>query len=157
MSVSTDLIIVIAVFGFFASLGFVLGKRTLISLIVSFYFGFLLYFNFPYLQNVLSSLESPSGDFYGIIGVFLLFSLATLFAIRPFISSEFRGGLMKFIELGVLSLFAGGLLMMLLINIAAVSKIYQFSNTITQFFTFTNSLFWWLLAGIPILGVIGRR
>lgn len=157
-TLSLDAIIIIAVFILFFGYGLKFGKDRIISLILSFYFAFILYSSVPYLDTLTFLKDTDTQVFISKALIFLIFLFISNFIIKRFVYTEFSSKQVKrFFEAGILSVGATILTLALYNTIAPAESVYNFGAPISNLFSSADLFFWWLVAPLAILFFTVRR
>ena len=144
----TDFFAFIVIAGVIAAFAFYFGGDRLLPLFAALYAAIPLYQNFPF-TSLLP--DTP----YALIGLYLALVVAGVIAfsgLSYFMASSSVG----FLNIGVLSALAAGLLLAIAIHILSIEEVYAFSEPTKALFTSENSFFWWLAAPLVGLFFFGR-
>ena len=161
LSLGGDVLIPGAFFAGFAWYGLRYGKHRLISIILSLYAGALIYtalpaeISAPFFSGTLPTrFESP----FMQAGVFLAI-VAFIHAVTDrFISAEFPYDRIRgWFEAALLSAAAAALVLSFSYHIVSFAGVFDFSRSVSAFFSSPVSLFWWLAFSLGALLFSVRR
>jgi len=156
-AITTDIIIIFAVFVglFFYSVQY--GKSNIVSLLISLYVGILTFLSFPYLEEVTFLKSSEVQVTLSHIAVFIVGVLIMHTIVRRVIYTEYSGSkLFRFMGAGLLSATITGLLFAFLYHTIPFATLYDFGDSIDNLFS-SQYFFWWLIAPIVALFITSRQ
>lgn len=157
-NMSFDTIILIVLFVTFFAYGLKLGKRRIISLILSFYISIPVASSFPYLEKISFFGDTEKAMLYSQIGLFILIIIFINVAISGAISFELGShGLRRLFETGALAVASGGLLVAISYHAIKLNSLYDFAAPIDSLFASTAMLFWWLVLPLVTIFFAIRR
>ncbi len=152
-SLSTDILIVLALIVVLSVLGFIKGKNVLFTTLLSLYPAALVAVFFPFYDKINVGNNSWALMFGPFAVLALSFTLAFVL-IRPYVHAGYQyQPFWKIVEVVALSLFVSGFIIVLLCEIVDVDRFYAFSSFFLRVYVTKTALFAWTfipLAGIPI-------
>lgn len=152
-----DILIISLLFGMLVGFGFQYGKRHIITLLLTAYLTTLLYIFFPYTEKILE-FESDALPLTAIIiatFTVLFLALYVLFIRMVHISFPLSSG-KRWLEVLLIGFVGTTFIIALLYHIIPLEAVYDFSPPIDRFFESTTAFFWWLVAPLVVLLVLGK-
>lgn len=156
-AITTDIVIIFAVFAILFFFGIVYGKSNITSLLISLYIGILAFLSFPYLEEItfLKSSETQitiSHIAVFFVGIFVIYSI-----IHRVVFTEYSNKkLFKYIEAGLLSGGTTALLFAFAYHTIPLATIYDFGSSIDNLFS-SQYFFWWLAVPFAVMLFTSRR
>ncbi len=142
ISFGSDFFAFIVIAALVAAFAFYFGRDRLVPLIAGAYAALILYTAFPF--------SYLGTDPYLHTTLYLLLTAVAMVAFSGLAGFMASGGV-GLVKVGGLSLITAGLLMAIAINALPVKEVYAFSPPTLALFSGAQPYFWWLLA--PIVGV----
>jgi hypothetical protein len=146
----------LVVFGGFMLIAIVKGRQTIITTIAALYLALLLSLQFPYYEQLFAFADSPKMVAALKLGSFLIFSIGALILFARIMPSEFRET--KFESFGkkiLLALSATALVMAYSFTVLPVAEFLQPGTPLQIAFGNEGWFFWWLLAPLVLLFLLG--
>lgn len=151
-SLSSDVIIIIAVSVVLFWFATHYGKRTMITLMLSLYAAFVLFTVFPYEEYVRSIVGESFNSLALSFGIFFVFFIFFSLVIHRIICAEYTSsGVRRWFEAAVLSAVTTTFLLALSYHIFPIEEIYNFGAPIDALFASEELFFWWLI--VPFFGM----
>ena len=155
-ALSTDIIIIVAVFFIFFFYAIHWGKSNSISLLISFYIGMLAFISFPYLDTLTILKSSETQVALSHLAIFLLGVFIIHYILRYSLYAEYPPHkITKLIQAGILAASSTGLLFAFTYHSFSISLLYDFSPSIDTLFS-PEFFFWWLVAPLVGLAIVSR-
>ncbi len=156
-AITTDVLIIFAVFILLSLYSLRYGKSYIVSLLISLYVGILAFLSFPYLEDATLLKSSEVQITLSHLAVFLVGIIIIHKIILRFIYIEYSyRKIFKYIEVGLLSGATTALFFAFLYHTIPFATIYDFGNSIDNLFS-SQYFFWWLIAPMLALLVTSRR
>ncbi len=157
-TLSLDALIIIAIFVLFFGYGLKFGKHKIVSLILSFYLAFALYFHLPYIAQLIFFSDTAVQIFISKIIIFIVLLFISDFILKRMLYTEFSHGyIRRFFEAGVLSIGATILALAFAHRVIPIESIHSFGAPIADLFSSATFFFWWLIIPLMILFFTTRR
>ncbi|MEX0652335.1 MAG: hypothetical protein WD509_03345 [Candidatus Paceibacterota bacterium] len=154
---TTDILIIFAVFVGLVFFSIWYGKSSSVSLLISIYLGILTFLSFPYLEEVIFLKSSESQVTLSQIGVFVVGVAVIYFIIRNIIFTEYSYGIItKYLQVILLSGASTALLFAFAYHTIPLTTLYDFNTSIDNLFS-SQYFFYWLVAPILVLFVTTRE
>ncbi|MCW9054756.1 MAG: hypothetical protein OQJ98_02130 [Candidatus Pacebacteria bacterium] len=156
-ALTTDVLIIAAVFGalfFFAAKR---GKSRSIALMLSIYVAILSFLSFPFLDELTLLKSSEVQVTLSHIAVFALGTFLAYLIIKRSVYAEYPGGAaQKFLQAGILAAGSTALLFAFAYHTLPVATLYDFNQSIDNLFS-SAYFFYWLVAPLGGLYLVTRH
>jgi hypothetical protein len=156
-SLSTDILVLIALTLLFFAGTLYFGKRRAVAAILSLYVAFNIYINFAYINSV--TFLNTTGDQITIshLIIFGLITLLCFYIISSYIGTDFSFSKShRLISALLLSVSITILLLLVAYYLIPIFRLYNFSPQIDSLFRGGTALFWWLMAPLAALLITSR-
>ncbi|OGG54381.1 hypothetical protein A3D62_00430 [Candidatus Kaiserbacteria bacterium RIFCSPHIGHO2_02_FULL_49_11] len=156
-ALSTDILIIGALFILFVVYGLRYGKSGSVSLMLSLYVGILAFISFPYREKIALY---GSSEFQVALLYILAFCVGVFVAhyiVRRFVFAEYpMSRVVRIAQAALLAAGSTGLLFAFAYHALPVSTLYDFDAVIDSLFS-SQYFFWWLVAPLAVLALVSRR
>lgn len=150
LDIVSELAFLLIVFGVFLTLALWKGRQALINAIVGLYLALLISLNFPYYDQLLASLESPTAIAGAKLAIFAVFTfVATLIVVR-IMPDEFREKRLESLpKKFLLAAVATVLVMVFSFHVLPVTELLTPGTPVQSLFAPESYFFWWLI--LPLI------
>lgn len=155
-ALTTDVLIVAAVFGALLLFSIKRGKSKGVALLLSLYVGILAFLSFPFLDEFTLLKDSETQITLSHIALFVIGVLVAYFVIKRSTYAEYTGGkAQQLLQAGVLAAGSTALLFAFAYHTLPIATLYDFNQSIDNLFS-SAYFFYWIVAPLAGLYLVTR-
>jgi len=155
---SIDVFVIAALFAALFAYTLYHGKESIITLILSLYVALLVFIHFPYKERFLLFTETEMQHLISNALIFGVFVIVSYLAFAPLLRNRYAGHTRKrWFEALLLSAATIALLIAFSYHVLPIASLYTFGEQIAGLFAPSQLFFWWLVAPVAVLLLVGRH
>ncbi|GEM_PF-3016324 len=156
--ITTEIIILVAIFIVCLAVAFTLGKGKSIALILSFYPAIFFYSQFPLPEKLLIFSETPWQIFFGQLVLFLIFFAITFFVINIIAGrGVFYTDRRQKLKLTILAIGIFTLILLIVHQLIPLPEVAKYFPKTGEFFASEKLFFWILLTPLALILIFARK